>query len=71
MYALAQVAPAAGCALMMVVCLVSMGGMSAWSRWRARLAPDERSADPVEGLRGEVASLKEELEARDRSGARS
>ena len=72
MYVLAQFAPAAGCALMMVVCLGAMGGMSAGSRWRARLAPgDERSGDPVEGLRREIESLKEALEARDRSGAQS
>lgn len=72
MYVLAQVAPTAGCALMMVVCLVSMGGMSAWRRWRARLAPGgNRSGDPVEGLRGEIESLKEALAARDRSGAQS
>ena len=72
MYVLAQVAPAAGCALMMVVCLASMGGVSAWRRWRARLAPGgERVGDPVEGLRREVESLKEALEARDRSDSQS
>ena len=72
MYVLAQVAPAAGCALMMVVCLVSMGGVSAWRRWRARLAPrDERLGDPVEGLRREIESLKEALQARYRSDAQS
>ena len=69
MYLLAQVAPAAGCALIMVVCLVSMG---AWRRWRAQLAPsDKRLDDPVEGLRLEVESLKEALHARDRSDAQS
>ena len=72
MYVLAQIAPAAGCALIMVVCLVSMGGVSAWKRWRARLAPGgQRLDDPVDGLRREVESLKEALEARDRSGSQS
>ncbi len=72
MYVLAQVAPVAGCALMMVVCLVSMGGVSVWRRWHARLAPGgERSGDPVEGVRREVEALKEALEARDRTSSQS
>ena len=72
MNALAQVAPAAGCALMMMVCLVAMGGVSAWRRWRARPAPGGNgSGDPVEGLRRDIETLKEALEARDRSGAQS
>lgn len=72
MYVSAQIAPAAGCALIMVVCLVSIGGVSAWKKWRGRrVTSGERLVDPVEGLRGEVASLKEALEARDRSGSQS
>ncbi len=69
-YVLAQVAPVVGCALMMVVCLVSMGGMSAWRRWRARLGPGgSQLGDSVEGLRREIESLKGALEVRDRSGS--
>ena len=69
-YVLAQVAPVVGCVLMMVVCLVSMGGMSAWRRWRARLGPDgAQLGDSVEGLRREIESLKGALEVRDRTGS--
>ncbi len=72
MYVMAQIAPVAGCALMMVVFLASMGGAGAWKRRRARLAPGgERVVDPVDGLRREVESLKEALEARDRTGSQS
>lgn len=72
MYVLAQVAPAAGCALMMMVCLIAMGGVSAWRRWRARLTPgDAGSSDHVAGLRRDIESLKAALQAHDRSGAQS
>ena len=69
-YVLAQVAPAVGCALMMAVCLVSMGGMSAWRRWRVGLGTGgAQSAESVDGLRREVESLERALEMRDRSGS--
>ena len=69
-YVLAQVAPAVGCALMMAVCLVSMGGMSAWRRWRVGLGPGGApSGDSVDGLPREVESLDRALEMRDRSGS--
>lgn len=72
MYVLAQIAPAVGCALIMVICLISMGAVSGWKRRRARHARGgELSGDPVDGLRAEVASLQEALEARDRSGSQS
>lgn len=72
MYVLAQVAPAAACALMLVVALAWMGRTSAWRRWRAGPAPaDQRAGGNVEGLRREVESLKEAHEARDRSGVES
>ncbi len=72
MYVLAQVAPVAGCALMMAVCFAAMGGMSVWRRWRSRGRPaDGRSVESVEALRREVQSLQEALDARGRPGSRS
>lgn len=72
MHVLVQVAPAVGCALMMVVCLVSMGGVRTWRRWRAREALGHAPlVDPVEGWRREIESLKQALNARDRSGSQS
>ena len=63
-----QVAPVAGCALMLAVCLVVMGGAGVRRWWRARWVP---AILPVEELQREIAALRNSIAARDRARSAS
>lgn len=61
----ARVAPGFGCALIMGICLVAMGGMAGvkWVRSRFSSPPQRQREDALGALHAEVAALHDELGA--------